>query len=361
MSLSCHLKESIQKKSPQEESIYNWLNLFQKADEKRVKKVDELYVSPYNRINPPRTPPRNSLEDTTTVKKQPFLKKRTNELRLVGLLNSDTVGTSDEKIEDKLEVDKQNELQLPKKDLTTCVDVEATSRRLLEKKMKDICGLIKEDETTPEQVNKWEKPKVVFDENQLPTRDGPTPTNEFDVAAQKEKEKKMRDDKTQYVSEELKNKRKTKNFIEHNKIFNGAKLEVKYPSAKLVSDRTKDGWKSGLAQEPVFIRRKGFGKVPHYIEEIRREEQHKKEQQLAEKQQRDKIEKDHILDEATRQNLLHGLKIHWEKAHRDYQAISLIVDSGFKTKRKNFIETILRDIEKDIELLQNHDTIKIID
>lgn len=61
-------------------------------------------------------------------------------------------------------------------------------------------------------------------------------------------------------------------------------------------------------------------------------------------------------DKAT---IMEGLKKNWEKLHHDYQGLSVITDTPAKKARKERMEAEMKQLEKDIELLERHSVIYI--
>ena len=55
-----------------------------------------------------------------------------------------------------------------------------------------------------------------------------------------------------------------------------------------------------------------------------------------------------------RETLLAGLKTNWEDLHHQYQGLSVITDTAPKKARKERMEAEMKQLEKDIELIEQH-------
>lgn len=60
-----------------------------------------------------------------------------------------------------------------------------------------------------------------------------------------------------------------------------------------------------------------------------------------------------------RDDILEGLKKNWEKIHHEYQGLSVVTDTPAKKARKERIEAEMKQLEKDIELIERHPVIYI--
>ena len=102
-----------------------------------------------------------------------------------------------------------------------------------------------------------------------------------------------------------------------------------------------------------------YGQVPQYLEH-RKEEmsaaQREYEEYIAESMrcgQMDQVERDQ------REELLAGLKKNWEELHHQYQGLSVVTDTATKKARKERMEAAMKQLEKDIELIERHRVIYI--
>lgn len=99
--------------------------------------------------------------------------------------------------------------------------------------------------------------------------------------------------------------------------------------------------------------------MPQYLER-RNEEmsaaQREYEEYIAESMRRgqmDQVERDQ------RDELLSGLKKNWEELHHQYQGLSVVTDTATKKARKERMEAAMKQLEKDIELIERHKVIYI--
>lgn len=60
-----------------------------------------------------------------------------------------------------------------------------------------------------------------------------------------------------------------------------------------------------------------------------------------------------------REALLTGLKANWEDLHHQYQGLSVITDTAPKKARKERMEAEMKQLEKDIELIERHQRLYI--
>ena len=52
--------------------------------------------------------------------------------------------------------------------------------------------------------------------------------------------------------------------------------------------------------------------------------------------------------------LLAGLKKNWETLHHQYQGLSVVTDTAPKKARKERMEAEMKQLERDIELIERH-------
>jgi len=114
---------------------------------------------------------------------------------------------------------------------------------------------------------------------------------------------------------------------------------------------------SGLPRR--FVCREDYGMVPGYLVERKRElyEKDLAAKYELERPQREAREKCRHLEETERNTLICGLKSSWAEAYREFQLLPLMIDTPGKVKRKQDLETTLKTLEKDIQLLERHNHI----
>ena len=58
-----------------------------------------------------------------------------------------------------------------------------------------------------------------------------------------------------------------------------------------------------------------------------------------------------------RNMILHGLKENWEMLHHEYQGLSVVTDTAPKKNRKERMEAEMKELERDIEMMEKHPVI----
>jgi len=153
--------------------------------------------------------------------------------------------------------------------------------------------------------------------------------------------------------------RTTKNFIKQNAVENI--LSVPKKPEKLSVD-TKKGDKQHLTMaglEPNYINKKEYGKTPKYLSQ--RQEEMRKAQEEYDNYVHEHFKRGAMkqLSDGERDNIIDGLKKNWEDIHRQYQGLSVVTDTAPKKNRKERMEADMKQLERDIELLEKHRTIYI--
>ncbi|XP_064614205.1 enkurin-like [Liolophura sinensis] len=151
----------------------------------------------------------------------------------------------------------------------------------------------------------------------------------------------------------------TKNFITTNAVENITSVPKK--AEKIYVD-TKKGDKhkldtSGL--EPIYIKKKDFGETPQYL--LKRREEIRKAQEeydayIAEHFRRGTMKQ---LTREEREHILMGLKANWEEIHKEYQGLSVVTDTAPKKNRKERMEAEMKQLERDIQIIEKHTQIYI--
>lgn len=152
----------------------------------------------------------------------------------------------------------------------------------------------------------------------------------------------------------------TKNFIKEN-VRNVLRTAPPKPIPKTVDTKNGDIVVlefSGLV--PKFCMKKEFGKTPKYIV------QRKVDMDYSQKAYNDFIAEQrmkgapHKLTHEERNDLIKGLKENWSQLHHDYLGLSLVTDTLRKKARKERLEDQLHSLEQDINLLERHEDIYVI-
>ncbi|KAM5157700.1 enkurin [Mantella aurantiaca] len=114
---------------------------------------------------------------------------------------------------------------------------------------------------------------------------------------------------------------------------------------------------SGLV--PKYIKRKDFGSTPEYLVKRNEEVRRAQEEYDAYVKERLKIGAMKQLSEEERQNVLEGLKKNWDELHHDYQGLSVVIDTPPKKSHKERLELEMRQLERDIDVIERHKIIYI--
>lgn len=151
----------------------------------------------------------------------------------------------------------------------------------------------------------------------------------------------------------------TKNFISNNAV-EVITAVPRQPAKKFADTRTgaiHDLTPSGL--EPVFVHRKDFGEVPDYL--VKRKDEIKKAQDEYDQYVLDRYRVGALrkLSEDEREAILDGLKANWEDVHEQYQGLSVVTDTAPKKNRKERMEAQMKQLERDIEMIEKHKVIYI--
>ncbi|KAF2901522.1 hypothetical protein ILUMI_04663 [Ignelater luminosus] len=166
--------------------------------------------------------------------------------------------------------------------------------------------------------------------------------------------------KTADLLEEDKNRarRPKKNFISENVKY-VLNLRTKEPDKKVVIDRFGVSKKLCAGMEPRYIYSSTFGKTPTYLARFikikERNLQFKKDTSGTEQPKCRYITRDE------RDTLLAGLKENWEELQKMYQGLPILTDTIPKMHRKSKLEADLKQLEKDIVLLERHPYIYVYD
>ncbi|XP_055610110.1 enkurin-like [Uranotaenia lowii] len=115
--------------------------------------------------------------------------------------------------------------------------------------------------------------------------------------------------------------------------------------------------KSGLV--PVYMCQPKYGKIPCYLERRKRElEIQKQAMKCAVPEEKSSCK---MVTQEERLELLKGLKKNWEKLQQEYQSLPLLIDTVPKMMRKAKLEKGLKELEKDILMLENTPVIYVFD
>jgi hypothetical protein len=109
--------------------------------------------------------------------------------------------------------------------------------------------------------------------------------------------------------------------------------------------------KSGLL--PIYIHKPKFGKVPKYLK--KRKNQLIAMEKVDEEDEKEQVEDGiRLISLEERQELINGLQHNWNLLQMEYQKLPLLTDTYPKMLRKTKLENSLRQYERDIVLLNSH-------
>ncbi|KAG7487446.1 hypothetical protein MATL_G00023490 [Megalops atlanticus] len=114
---------------------------------------------------------------------------------------------------------------------------------------------------------------------------------------------------------------------------------------------------SGLL--PKYVKKKDYGQTPEYLHQ-------RKEDVLRAQEEYDEYVKERLrqgamkqLSEEERLSTLEGLKKNWEDLHHKYLGLSIVMDTTPKKNNKERLEMEMKQLERDIELIERHKTIYV--
>merc|ERR1712188_95164 len=111
------------------------------------------------------------------------------------------------------------------------------------------------------------------------------------------------------------------------------------------------------ARQVSYMNKKGYGKVPAYLEKVKGEIQDEynyimQMQEAANEEVDDEgYGRTRMLSESERIEMLNGLKTNWDRINKAYQTLSFTLDTPAKKQRKEEFEAQLEQLERDIERL----------
>merc|ERR1711988_805241 len=106
-----------------------------------------------------------------------------------------------------------------------------------------------------------------------------------------------------------------------------------------------------------YMNKKGYGKVPAYLEKVKGEIQDEynyimqMQEAASEEMEEEGYGRTRVLSENERIEMLNGLKTNWDRINKAYQTLSFTLDTPAKKQRKEEFEAQLEQLERDIERL----------
>ncbi|KAF8568519.1 hypothetical protein P879_05155 [Paragonimus westermani] len=151
----------------------------------------------------------------------------------------------------------------------------------------------------------------------------------------------------------------SRDYVTLNKI--AAQELVPKKSKKVLVD-TRHGDKLDLTPsglELIYVNKKEFGQVPDYLIGRAKAVANAIMQYNAYVKQMQEENALFTVTEEEKQALLAGLKEQWQHRYRQYQSLPVMIDTPPKMHRKLWLEKVLTDLEKDIELVERYQTIYV--
>ncbi|XP_056306807.1 enkurin [Danio aesculapii] len=150
-----------------------------------------------------------------------------------------------------------------------------------------------------------------------------------------------------------------KNFIKTNAVENIMAVPKKPQPA--FTD-TKKGDKQPLENSglvPKYIKKKDFGQTPEYL--LQRREEVRKAQEEYDSYVKERMKEGAMkqLSGEERHKILQALKKNWDDLHHQYQGLSVVIDTAPKKYRKERLEQEMKQLERDIDMIERHKTIYI--
>lgn len=155
-------------------------------------------------------------------------------------------------------------------------------------------------------------------------------------------------------NEKMKNKdveRQNQNFVALN-IKKTVEKKPKIPEQKVAVSCKGDLRPLRREGDPIYIYSKHYGKTPpylkYYIQNSHKE--HRMKRDILDVEQ----PKCRYVTREEREKLLEGLKQNWEELQKQYQGLPILTDTIPKKIRKTKMEVDLKQLEKDIVLVERH-------
>ncbi|XP_073532610.1 enkurin [Phyllobates terribilis] len=114
---------------------------------------------------------------------------------------------------------------------------------------------------------------------------------------------------------------------------------------------------SGLV--PKYIKKKDYGSTPEYLAKRNEEVRKAQEEYDAYVKERLRMGAMKKLSEEERQSVIEGMKKNWDQFHHEYQGLSVVIDTVPKKAHKERLEAEMRQLERDIEMIERHKIIYI--
>ncbi|KAG9276782.1 enkurin-like [Astyanax mexicanus] len=150
-----------------------------------------------------------------------------------------------------------------------------------------------------------------------------------------------------------------KNFVKSNAIENIMAVPRKPQPAYI---DTRNGDKHLLENSCLvskYIKKKDYGQTPEYLQQRREETRREQEEYNNCVKERMKQGAMKQLPEEERQQILQGLKKNWDELYHQFQKLPLVTDTASKKNRKEHLEMKMKQLEKEIEMMERYKIICI--
>jgi hypothetical protein len=104
---------------------------------------------------------------------------------------------------------------------------------------------------------------------------------------------------------------------------------------------------------PLATQSRSLGKVPKYLQKIKKEIHDENEyiSEMNKQRAAGENERMRLMTDTEKNNIITGLKKKWDETHKQYQALTFNIDTVTKVQRKEGLEVEMEQIEKAIQKL----------
>ncbi|XP_075683647.1 enkurin [Rhinoderma darwinii] len=151
----------------------------------------------------------------------------------------------------------------------------------------------------------------------------------------------------------------SKSFITTN-VAEAVMAVPKKPQPNYVDTKKGDKYlleTSGLV--PKYIKKKDYGSTPEYLAKRNEDVRRAQEDYDAYVKERLRMGAMKQLSEDERQCVLQGIKKNWDQLHHEFQGLSVVIDTPPKKAHKEALEAEMRQLERDIDMIERHRIIYI--
>ncbi|XP_065176035.1 enkurin-like [Sycon ciliatum] len=154
-----------------------------------------------------------------------------------------------------------------------------------------------------------------------------------------------------------------KDFITHNAVKAISSVPTR-PQPKLVdaptgTTKVLEDQRTDAGLLPKYVNKQGYGEVPKYLQTrkaVMDEAQDNYDAYVARRQKANELA---TIQDKDRDNVLEGLKKHWQELQHQFLGLSVVTDTLPKKARKERIEAEMKQLENDIQTIESHKAIYI--